>query len=342
MLARAAALAVVLLSPSAASAQLLVTSETQGILRVHADGTVEDVLSRTPAIVGRMRDAAHVVFLVRGSNELRELDLATRTERTVATLPGDLGLGCGGSWGTHDEGPLPAPYQVVDHVQFAESFAADSTRAYFEVMDRNLNMASVLAQIEVDLGTGAVSPVVTLSETCGTLEDSAREALPCSRMFRAEATRVRRGGRARAGSWSVAEAGARGFLVDPRGRRRGVALREPSIELVSPSGRWAVVSANRDEGDYIYRDLFLLELRRGRLFPIVAPERQPDAAALRAAWPRPIGPRELSDAERLADLGHSVVGETAVRWMGETLVLGERLLVRPGRGSVRLPGPLVR
>jgi hypothetical protein len=31
----------------------------------------------------------------------------------------------------------------------------------------------------------------------------------------------------------------------------------------------------------------------------------------------------------------------SVRWMGNTLVLGETLLVTPGRSIVRLPGPIV-
>ena len=39
---------------------------------------------------------------------------------------------------------------------------------------------------------------------------------------------------------------------------------------------------------------------------------------------------------------YGVTGETAIRWLGRTLVLGEALLVTPGRGTVVLPGPLVR
>jgi len=328
-------------SPRVTASPLLVTHPEQGILRVRPDGSVEEVLTRTPATVGRMRDRGRVLFLSPGTNELRELDLTTRAERTVAPLPRHLGPGRGGNWREREPGEVAAePYLVVDHLQFAESFAADSAHACFEVMDRNLNMVSVIAAIDVDLATGGVTSTVTLSDTCGALERAAIDALACTRVIRDRSRAHRGGGRTRPGSWSFAETADRAFLVDPRGRRHAIALREPAIELVSPSGRWAVVAANRDEGDYIYRSLFLLDLRRGLLFPIQGPGE--DASNHTAAWPRPLARRELASAEYLERVGHGVAGETAVRWLGETLVLGERLLVRPGQGSVELPGPLVR
>jgi len=100
----------------AAQAQYLVTSPERGVLRVSRDGTALEVLSSTPAARGRLRGEGHVVFLAAGRNELRELELATGSERVVATLPGDLGLGCGGMFGSRQHENPGEPYVVADHL----------------------------------------------------------------------------------------------------------------------------------------------------------------------------------------------------------------------------------
>ena len=97
-----ATLALLLQPPQRAAAQLFVASETAGILRVSPAGEVLEVLSTTPVILGRMAGPHQILFLTPTSNELHALDLATHTERIVATLPGDSGLGCGGIFVLHE------------------------------------------------------------------------------------------------------------------------------------------------------------------------------------------------------------------------------------------------
>jgi hypothetical protein len=46
-------------------------------------------------------------------------------------------------------------------------------------------------------------------------------------------------------------------------------------ELVSPSGRWSVLSMLKDNsGDYIYRSLFLLDRQGNRVVPVHGPMRR--------------------------------------------------------------------
>jgi len=332
-----------------AAAEHLVTSRERGILQVDDAGTVAAVVTSTPAVVGRMRDATHVIFLTPATNELRELDLTSRTERVVATLPGDVGLGCGGQWGSDAEGDARRePYLVGDQLMFASSMAVDADRACFEVMDRNLNMASVIAQIEVDLRTAAVRSWLTFvledrASSCVAIPEGEADALPCTQLLRLRARQERSGGRPGVDSWTPRDHGERGAIVGPNGARRRLAIVQPMLETVSPSGRWAVIGGNREEGDYIYRSLWLLELRRGLVFPIEGPtDVEPETTVRAPRWPPPLSPRELADPEAMIRHGYGVAGETAIRWLGRTLVLGERLLVTPGVGSVVLPGPLVR
>ncbi len=331
-------------------AQHLVTSRERGVLQLDDAGTVTAVLTSTPAVVGRMRDAAHVVFLTPTNNELRELDLTSHAERVVATLPGDVGLGCGGQWGSDAEGDARrAPYLVGDQLMFASSMAVDADRACFEVMDRNLNMASVIAQIEVDLRTASVRSWLTFvtedrASSCVAIPEAEADALPCTQLLRVRARQERAGGRLGVGGWTLRDQGERGVIVGPDGARRRLAIVQPVLETVSPSGRWAVIGGNREEGDFIYRSLWLLDLRRGLVFPIAASrEEEPETGARTVApWPRPLTRRELADAPAMMRHAYGVTGETAIRWLGRTLVLGEALLVTPGRGTVVLPGPLVR
>lgn len=332
---------------------VLVASRAHGLLEVDpATAMATRVVTATHASIARRRDATHVVFLVEGTNELREVDTTSGVERTIATLPGDVGLGCGGEWGSSAAGEAPyPPYVVSDRLMFSTSMAVDDDHACFEVMDRNLNMASVVAQIEVDLHTSAVRSWITwvLSDepsACHAISEAEQAALPCTQLFRRRAREADTRGRARAGRWSVRETRSdppMGLLVPPTGRARRLAIREPHLETISPDGRWAVIGGNRDEGDYIYRSLWMLELTTGRIFGLGEDDDGDDdnpAPAVRR-WPAPIAPRELAHAQRLIDAAYGVIGETSIRWRGNTLVLGDSVIVTPGRSIVRLPGAIV-
>lgn len=332
---------------------VLVASRELGIVEVDASSAaVVRTITATHASIARRRDSTHAVFLVEGTNELREVDLTSGVERTIATLPGDVGLGCGGQWGSSAAGEAPhPPYVVSDALWFSTSMAVDADHACFEVMDRNLNMASVVAQIEVDLRTSAIRSWITWvladePSSCIALAEAEETALPCTQLLRRRSREAGTAGRARTGHWTVREGAGEqsmGLLVPPTGRARRLAVREPHIETISPDGRWAVIGGNREEGDYIHRSLWMLDLTSGRLFGHGDDDdddtRTPTPAV--RGWPAPIAPRELADPRRMERGAFGASGETSVRWRGRTLVLGDQVIVTPGRSIVRLPGPIV-
>jgi hypothetical protein len=228
---------------------------------------------------------------------------------------------------------------VADFLQFAESMTIEHTHACFEVMDRNLNMASVIALIDFDLRTGGVTSSITVAEHCPSLDDAAREALPCMQALRGRA-RVRELARTRrrvARAWRLGVVRGSPALLGPARQRQSLAIEAPILESISPDGRWAVMSGDRDDGDFVYRRLWMLDLVRGRVFPIAS-----DDASPRQPWPAPIAPRALSDHDAMVTASIGATGETSVWWRGPTLVIGERLLITPGRSIVTLPGALVR
>ncbi len=336
----------------APTSTVLVASREHGLIEVDpATAMATRVVTATHASIARRRDASHVVFLVEGTNELREVDVASGVERTIATLPGDVGLGCGGEWGSSDpRDTRRAPYVVSDALMFSTSMAVDADHACFEVMDRNLNMASVVAQIEVDLATSAIRSWVTWMledepTTCHALTEAEEAALPCTQLLRRRSGEANTGGRARPGRYTVRETRGdppMGLLVPPTGRARRLAIREPRIETISPDGRWGVIGGNRDEGDYIYRSLWMLDLTSGRVFGLGDDDDDDDTPtpAVRR-WPTPIPARELANPQRLIDAAYGVIGETSIRWRGNTLVLGDSVIVTPSRSIVRLPGSMV-
>jgi hypothetical protein len=335
---------------------VLVFSAEQGILEVDPrTAAVTRVVTPTHAAVARYSDPEHVLFLVDGTNQLRELDVRRGQHREIATLPGDVGLGCGGTWGSDASGEARhAPYLVSEQLMFAQSMAVDTEHACFEVMDRNLNMASVVVQIEVSLRSNAVRSWITWvleeAQSCTAISEAEEEALPCTQLLRRRAREANTRGRPRPDAYTLRDLddGARGLLAPPQGQARRLAITAPMIETISPDGRWAVLGGNREEGDSIYRSLWIVDLTRGSVFglhgwPELATEDERDAASTRAVWPwpRPIPQRTLADADRMGATGFGATGETSVRWMGNALVLGETLLVTPGRSIVRLPGPIV-
>lgn len=334
-----ASLALLLLQPQQAAAQLssahepgefLVASESQGLLRVSSEGDVLEVLTSTPALTARRADDERIVFLSPESNTLHEYNLRTHNERIVATLPGDIGLGCGGIFGGPDE---EAPsYSLADHLQFESSMAADGTRACFEVMDRNLNMVSVMFLLDVPLDGSAMSSTMLVSSHCGNLSYEAQEALPCARLIRMRAREQAAPRPSHRARWALEVQGESGVLHGPNDTRRALALTEPFLESTSSDGRWAVLSANREEGDYIYRSLYLVDLERGQVHAL----RETEGA-------RPLDAATLDDARALGELGMLVTGETSVAWIehGHTLIVGGNLVVRPGRRIFRLPGARV-
>jgi hypothetical protein len=334
-----ASLALLLLQPQQAAAQLssarapgefLVASESQGLLRVSREGEVLEVLTSTPALTARRADDERIIFLSPEGNTLHEYNLRAHSERIVATIPNDTGLGCGGIFGGPED--PAAPYTFANHLQFESSMAADGTRACFEVMDRNLNMLSVLYLLDVPLDGSAITSTIIVSSHCGGVSYEAQQAIPCARLIRRRVREQAPRRPSRRAAWTLEVHHETGTLRGPNNARRRLALTEPIIESTSSDGRWGLLSANREEGDYIYRSLYLVDLARGQLHAIEESE-----------GAHPIAPATLRDARALGELGMLVTGETSVAWVehGRTLILGGNLVVHPGRRIFRLPGARV-
>ncbi|MBN8616174.1 MAG: hypothetical protein J0L92_36630, partial [Deltaproteobacteria bacterium] len=138
-------------------------------------------------------------------------------------------------------------------------------------------------------------------------------------------------------AWRLGEVRGSPALLGPARQRQPLAIEAPILESISPDGRWAVMSGDREEGDFIYRRLWMLDLARGRVLALASDDESP-----RRAWPTSLAPRALSDHDAMVTASIGATGETSVWWRGPTLVIGERLLITPGRSIVTLPGALVR
>ena len=259
------------------------------------------MLSTTPAILGRMAGSHPILFLTPTNNALHALDLTTHAERIVTTLPENSGLGCGGIFRGPTERADGKPDLVSNHVHFDASVVVDASHACFEVVDRNLNVMSVQSMLDVPLDGSAITTTMVYSEHCGSLRSEAREALSCTQLIR-QRKRQRAAPRpSHRAPWTLSVHDDVGTLRGPNRARRRLALTEPFLKQTSPDSRWAVLSANRDEGDYIYRGIYLVDLERGHLHPI-----------REGLWPRPIPASTLRAAAALAALRMAIIGETSL------------------------------
>jgi len=186
-------------------------------------------------------------------------------------------------------------------IQMDDGFVVDERKnaVCIELMDRNLNMADVEIRIRIDVKSGKTIELVRPS--------------PC-RPPNAE------------------------FLcpidIPPTPK---IALpffiQDQSVDAVSESGRFLVVSGNLESADYIHRQAVVFDKQRGDVFLVgqhglVGPL-APDST------------RHLSRDE-LCRLGaRDIVGETTVRWIGERLLVGTRLMT-PGGGSFDFGGGIAR
>ena len=110
---------------------------------------------------------------------------------------------------------------------------------------------------------------------------------------------------------------------------RGVDVSDPALdvhaELPSPSGRWLVASGGIQEGDYVWRSIWIVDRERGEIVPI--------AEGASAAMTRPDAAATLS-----------IAGESTLEWLPgspEVLVVDQTLWI-PGTGLVPLGGRLAR
>lgn len=272
----------------------LVVGGPDGIVELGLDGSVKRILTKTPASAPRFAPGGRdVLFLARDKHELRVVSRDGR-ERVVATLP--MRKEC-----VSPEKTL-SPHEESD-------FIVDPKKgvACLRLADRNANMMSIGVVARVELATGKAKTAVSLSlsEPCRA-EKIAESLLDCEY-----------GG----------EVNQNGKPAKTEGSRLPAGYHEESR---SPSERWAVVTGNVQEGDYIHRDLYLFDTSAGRIYPVV-----------KGNWPAPIPAEMLGKGG--PDATADAVGESTIRWLGVAdWLLVDNLLIAPGERVSELPGDLAR
>lgn len=302
-------LAVLLLLAPNVRAETLVVAGEGGVREVGLDGKTLRTISRERAShPRRMPDGKSLLYLVPSKAELRRMDLATGTSIKVAALPRSFRI-------------CKQPQQDAEQIlQFAEldvhsarDFVLDKSgeAACLELMDRNINMASVIINLRVPLvGGGKVQRAISMPHNCPGPKLPACE--PASSAVAVPP----------AGAYDLED----GWLV--AGKKRVVKLGKGDFhtDAVSPGGTWAVISGNIEQGDYIYRSAYLLSRRDGTI--------------------RTVGKRGVvlpNKQLRTMDApSESVVGETPIRWISDEVLLIGSKLVFPGKGLVELSGEVAQ
>jgi hypothetical protein len=224
-----------------------------------------------------------------------------------------------------DDGSISLAVQTDDDVTLDEQ----GRYLCVELFDRNLNMASAGISVRVDLAAGSFEQKAMLRpESCSVIPTG--EAFDC----RSKPTRAPEVERF---PYSFAEAN---FALNGPSNQAFGRLDDFAVEQTSSDGRWLLLSGNREEGDYVHRNLLAFDRLEGSVFPI--PGSDIDSPP---GWPEPLRGPELFDPsrERLGTRAGDFVAETSVRFAGtDRLVAGGVLLFLRERRAVRLPGDLAR
>lgn len=199
-------------------------------------------------------------------------------------------------------------------------------------LDRNLNMADLMFSQRMDLATGAVKSVLVIGgDHCPAPPGvMVTEQNPCRWRRAAEKPAAR--------SFPFRFDHGKIIRRDPAGDQTVAALKQFTMaEARSPSGRWLLVSrhSEEDEGDYIYRQIALLDLGSGQLYPLV---KDP------GPWPPPFDLARFKP-RAAANQTVTVVGESDLAWppfAGDDVLVLDKTLVVPEHASVRLPGDVAR
>jgi hypothetical protein len=296
-------------APNAATVEFIVGSE-RGLEAWGTDGTMHRTISAGPALHPRRLDPDHVLAVETPESEwshgARFLQISLRDGRrtAVAALPP---FRC--------ESPSHAPRSTdsaeAERALFSDLDLQDESDLYLSknqkrvcltLYDRNINMASVALDVQIELGSGTVQRWLSIGEeecppprgvqrgnpahACDRAPD---KDLPTVALLKEPSNAARPQAPSR-----LANLGHE--LKDGQLQRRGVlqldlSAHDYSVEAVSPSGRWQVLGGDPEEGDYLYRHLLLLDRVSGQLYPVIHPhsavyEERP--RSLR--WPEPLVP----------------------------------------------------
>ena len=303
-------------APAESSAPLalpLIIGDRFGLSLIDSDGKVLKQLSTTPTSHPRWTADHRALVFLSERGELRRLELATGKETVIARLPAKL---------------TPCEGQTIERtelrIQSDEDFAFNKRgdEICIRLQDRNINMADIVVAFRVELATGKVEPTIEMSRCeheAGSMPQGCHGDLPDGPSPPREAR-----------PYEISD----GVLVHGASRKKLGRARDYHEEEISPSGKWAVVGGNLSNGDYIERDVFLLDRDTGKLYPL------PESAR---KWPAPISTRQLGKLQAWSGKTIMAVGETRILWLGQgdRLVIGQALIV-PGVRISHFEGDLAR
>ena len=109
------------------------------------------------------------------------------------------------------------------------------------------------------------------------------------------------------------------------------------LESSSPSGRYQVLAGLRESGDYIYRNLLVLDRKEGVILSPPGEDPGPDGKRVMTE----VAPAAVMDEDKAP--GVMATGETEVVWLpGERLWIGGTLLIPEQRRAQYIGGTLAR
>jgi len=305
----------------------LIVAGKGGVLEVGLDGHVIRSLSTKAASRARLLPDRRVLFLSDTGGQLWTVSLDGGQERRVAKLSQRYTL-------CDDAADYQKGYRFsVDDlaVQEDSDFVIDKSAkaACLSLKDRNTNMLNVDVNIHVDLASGRVRHTLAWPKCNGAAaiprcdEADTPDPTPATSSY----------------PYDLGDG-------DPDGNNRPLVRREAdgkqtvvstigsgdfTAVALSPSTRWLARAGNESEGDYIHRDLFLLDRKTGQIWPVRDKKLRP----LTARQVKQIGKAKIETAD--------IVGETALWWLpGQDVLVVDFLLVTPGVAPVKLPGLVAR
>lgn len=313
-------------APAPDTGPTLFVAGEAGLQEVGLDAHVMRTLTRTPARMPRfVPGSTDLLFVAFEPFRLKRIGRDGQNERDVAVLrstftvcPDAIDVTPGQSYETSSLG-----------IQSDDDFELDASgaRVCFWLMDRNINMGDFRIELRVDLASGAVAELQELPDGCAPVGDPppscAPLAAPPAPAPPADPPRV-----------YAVEEGA--LLMRENGQTTTVVELDENDNFNegphSPSGRWVLIDGHLVQGDYIYRDVYLLDRHAGTIHPVRS-----------GAWPAALTPAQLPrlDAPEVPTM--SIVGESSVRWLpglGRDVLVIDALLITPGVGAVELPGDL--
>jgi hypothetical protein len=319
--------------------ELIVGSES-GLQAYGVDGARRRIISPGAALHPRWFNSENVIVLaprdprsLSAGATLQRVSLADGRRHDLAVLPP---FGCEPRATEPDDTSFRYELDLQDDGDF--DLAPAAGLACLRLLDRNVNMASVVLDVRIDLRTGRVERWLAVGEDVCT---------PPPGVPLGSATSECRGDAeppavsptpARVYSYDMPDADGRVIETTPQGARTALQLGlDYSPEDRSPSGRWLVLGGDTEEGDYLYRRLSLLDRERGRVYPIIPG----------AAWPAAIEAGRGSPPTLPLPIEGAVLvsGETDVRWLetpnAELLVVGNAI-IRPGAKSFTVDGTVAR